>query len=136
MGEVFLALVLNVIGGVIGTVIYSAIILGLLVWIFKKKPSFGPLVGSYLLAFLIIFGISFVLGLVAGLTGSLGLITAITFIAAIGGFVFQAWFVSQRVADNETGQLLNFGTVILAQLIVLAVGIVIVLILAAAFGGF
>ncbi|MCR9274506.1 MULTISPECIES: hypothetical protein [Mameliella] len=134
-GSIAGALVSNIIGGVIGQLIYAALVMLVLRWLFKKRVPYGGLFKVYILVFLGFFVLSFALGFALGAAGAMGILSVLITGLSIAVFVLQAYWVAQHVEPLD-GTDLTMGNVLISQIVILVVAIAIGLVVVLALGGF
>ncbi|MBW4984118.1 hypothetical protein KZZ07_16365 [Mameliella sp. CS4] len=134
-GSIAGALVSNIIGGVIGQLIYAALVMLVLRWLFKKRVPYGGLFKVYILVFLGFFVLSFALGFALGAAGAMSLLSVLIGILSIAVFVLQAYWVAKHVKPLD-GSNLTMGNVLISQIVILVVAIAIAVLVVLAMGGF
>jgi hypothetical protein len=134
-GSIAGALVSNIIGGVIGQLIYAALVMLVLRWLFKKRVPFGGLFKVYILVFLGFFVLSFALGFALGAAGAMTLLSVLMVILSIAVFILQAYWVAKHVTPLD-GSVLTMGNVLISQIVILVVAIAIGFVVVLALGGF
>lgn len=134
-GSIAGALVSNIIGGVIGQLIYAALVMLVLRWLFKKRVPYGGLFKVYILVFFGFFVLSFALGFVLGAAGAMGILSVLIGILSIAVFVLQAYWVAKHVKPLD-GSDLTTGNVLISQIVILVVAIAIAVFVVLAMGGF